>query len=103
MCAQPRIAVVTSICGGKDHLLDQQHLGSAKWIAFVEQAEASRTWELRRAYDQFKSSRRNARIVKLLIHQFVDADYSIWIDGNQLLHRPPEELIERFLADHDVA
>lgn len=97
------IAVVTSICGGKDHLLEDQAFGSAKWIAFVDRPMPSAAWEIRPAYDRFKSPRRNSRIVKMLIHQFVDAEYSIWIDGNQRLHRPPEELIERFLAQHDLA
>jgi hypothetical protein len=55
------------------------------------------------AYDRFKSPRRNARCHKILTHQFVDCDYSIWIDGCYRLLVPPEEMVERFLMDHDIA
>lgn len=103
MHGRPKIAVVTSICGDKDHLLENHVMGSAQWIAYVEGPATSRMWEVRPAYSHFKSPRRNARIVKLLIHQFADADFSIWIDGNQRLHKPPEELVERFLGDYDLA
>ena len=45
------------------------------------------------AYDRFKNPRLNAKIYKVLAHQFVNADYSIWIDGNVRLTVEPEKLV----------
>ena len=46
------------------------------------------------AYDRFRDPRLNAKIYKVLAHKFVDAEYSIWIDGNIRLTVPPKQLVE---------
>jgi hypothetical protein len=50
----------------------------------------------------FIDSRRNARMYKVLSHLFVEADYSIWIDGNIFLQVDPEEMIDN-LGSKDIA
>lgn len=97
------ITVITSICGAKDHLMDNQVKGGAKFVAYLDETQWSDTWEIIKAYDKFKDPRRNSRIHKLLIHKYVDTEYSIWIDGNIRLLKSPEEIIERYLKDHDFA
>jgi hypothetical protein len=97
------ITVVTSITGGKDDLLDDQCKGDAKWVAYLEKPYSSNTWEIKKACDRFRDDRRNSRIHKIAIHQYVDTEYSIWIDGNLKLLKPPEEIVERYLKDHDFA
>lgn len=95
--------VITSITGGKDDLIDNQVKGNAKFIAYLDKPWMSNTWEINKAHDRFTDPRRNSRIHKLLIHQYAGTEYSIWIDGNMRLLREPEELIERYLQDHDFA
>ena len=97
------ITVVTSITGGKDGLLDKQNKGKATFRSFVDETQYGKTWEIDKAYDKFKDNRRNSRIHKMLIHQYVDTEYSIWIDGNIVLLKSPEELIKTYLKDHDIA
>lgn len=97
------ITVITSITGGKDDLNDEQKTGKAKWVAYVDEPKKSKVWEVRTAYDKFKDARRNSRIHKMLSHQYCDTEYSIWIDGGISLLKPPEELIERYLKNHDIA
>lgn len=46
--------------------------------------------------------RRSARKYKTLSHKYVDADYSIWIDGNLELKLPSEQIIEE-LGEFDIA
>jgi len=96
------ITVVTAITGGKDKLRHDQTKGDAKWVAFTEQPFTSDTWEHRQVYDRFQSPRRNSRIHKMLIHQYVDTKYSIWLDANLKLLIPPEEVVERYLKDKDL-
>jgi len=45
-----------------------------------------------------------AKIYKILAHQFIESDYSIWMDGNVELLIPPEQLVEEWLEDkYDMA
>ena len=44
-------------------------------------------------YDRFKEPRLNAKIYKILPHLFFDTGWSIWVDGNVLLHKSPEEYV----------
>lgn len=97
------ISVITSLVGGKDHLSRGHVKGKAKWIAYVDELTYSDDWTIEKAYDKFKSARRNSRIPKLLIHKFVDTEYSIWLDANIKLLISPEEVIHRYLKDHDIA
>lgn len=90
--------VYTSITGGKDNLIEDQAEG--KYIAFAD--KESKTWEIKAPYDRFKSPRRNSRAPKILAHQFIDAEYSLWIDGNIRLLKPIDELIH-YLDNHDIA
>jgi len=101
--ASSDITVVSSITGEKDESVENQTRGSAKWVMFAASPWVSNTWSIKKAYDRFRDSRRNSRIHKILIHQYADTKYSIWIDGNISLLVPPEELIEKYLANHDLA
>lgn len=55
------------------------------------------------AYDMFKDPRRNSRMHKIMPHKYFKADYSIYMDGNMKLLKNPEELIERYMQDYDLA
>ena len=95
------ITVLTSITGGKDELQEDQSVGNAQWVAYT--AAPSKTWSIKPAPDLFKDERRNSRAPKILSHLYSDTEYSIWIDGNLSLLKPPEEIIERYLGEHDFA
>ena len=90
--------VYTSITGGKDNLIENQAEG--KFIAFTD--AKSKKWETKPPFNKFKDERRNSRVPKLLAHQFIDAEYSLWIDGNIRLLKPMEELLH-YLDNHDIA
>lgn len=95
------ITVFSSIIGAKDDLVEQEVKGN--FVMFSDIPRSSATWEIRKAYDRLKDNRRNSRAPKILAHQFIDSEYSIYIDGNMALTKPPEELIERYLKNHDIA
>jgi len=44
-----------------------------------------------------------AKIYKILSHKFIDADVSIWVDGNIKLLISPEELVKEWLGNADMA
>lgn len=80
-----KIIVYTAITGNKDANRDDIKV-------FSEQD-----------YKKFISPVMNAKIFKVLPHKFLDCDISIWIDGNIYLNISPEQLVEEFLADADMA
>jgi hypothetical protein len=99
---KPGITVYTSITDEKDTLLDNQLLGEAQYVAFTDLAYVQ-PWQIKKPYDRFVDPRRNSRIQKILAHQFIETEYSIYIDGNIRLLVPPEELIAEHLKDTDLA
>lgn len=99
-----RIEVITSITGGKDTIRDNQVKGNAKFICYTDNPDLkSDTWEIRPAYNKFKDPRRNSRMHKIMMHKYSDADITIWIDGNIELSISPEEIVEKYLKDYDLA
>lgn len=98
-----KIAVVTALVGNKDNLSDEQVMGKADFYCFTDRDIKSDVWTTKPACDLFKDNNRNAKIHKVLIHQYMDYDYSIWMDGNIYLLVPPEELIRRYLRKSNIA
>ena len=99
-----KIEVITSITGNKDILNDNQVKGNAKFICYTDNPDLkSDTWEIRPAFNKFKDPRRNSRIHKIMIHKYSNADITIWIDGNIELVISPEEIVEKYLGDYDLA
>lgn len=88
--------IVSAITGGVDYIKEQP---SGKYILFTDGEPKSKTWEVRKAYDRFKDPRMNAKIHKVLLHQFVKADYSLWIDGTLTLKVEPEVLFKKLKKD----
>jgi len=54
-------------------------------------------------YNEFKRPVMNAKIYKILAHQYIDEDISVWLDGNLFLKIPEEQLVKEFLGDADMA
>lgn len=51
----------------------------------------------------FKDERRNSRIAKILPHLYIESDFSIYHDANIRLLKTPEELVETYLKEYDIA
>lgn len=98
-----KISVVTSVTNRRDALRSEQNTSGAHFIAYVDEITDSPVWEQRPACRLFTSARRNSRIHKLLIHQYVDSGYSLWMDANISLRVPAEQLIDEWLGQHDIA
>lgn len=101
-----KITVITCITGGKDNLrenLDIKRQSKAEWVAFMDKPTLSPTWTVKRAHNNFTDARRNSRIQKILPHLYCNSEYSIYTDGNIRLLKTPEELVEKYLKDADLA
>lgn len=99
------ITVFTSITDGKDKLIEEQNTKSGRFVAFMDGDHKSKTWNIRSAYDRFKSPRRNSRAPKILSHEFIDTEYSLWLDGNIKLIGSAEDLVKEWLQNgkYDLA
>ena len=103
MSKPSNITVITSVTGGKDNPREQDVKSNADFLFFTDTPFESDTWEVRAACNLFKDPRRNSRIHKLLPQQYCTTEYSIWIDGGMKLLDTPENLIKKYLKDHDIA
>jgi len=97
-----RKAVITCITGGYDDLKEKHLPQKVKFIAFIDRNVKSDLWEIRKSPNT-GNPHMDSRIVKWLIHNYVDCDYSLWIDGNITLNVSMDELIDKYLTDTDIA
>jgi len=102
------ITVFTAITKTKDELREDFPETDDKYIAFLdketkEEELVSNLWEIRPACNIFKESRRNAKIHKVMPHLYLETDYSIWIDGNISINITPQEIVDKWLGDKDIA
>lgn len=97
------IAVITSVTGGRDILREDQNTETGNFVAYCDRNYGSRVWEERPACTLFKSERRNSRCPKILSHLYVDADYSVWIDGSVALRASAVTIVEDWVKDCDLA
>lgn len=85
------ITVYTCLVGNRDEPLLQQTPKGVELKVFRDD------------YDKFKDNRRNSRIQKILAHQYIDTEHSIYIDANIRLMVDPQTLIDKYLVDCDLA
>ena len=74
------------------------------YTAVVGNKETPRTdIECFRGLGKFINPVMEAKIYKVLPHKFIDADISVWLDGNIFLKVDPEVLVNDWLGNADVA
>ena len=100
-----KIAVVSSITGGKDKILKVNNFNSADYYMFTETKFITdcfhNNW-LYRPIPKFsqltKPDRRNAKIPKVLPFMLLPQyDFIIWHDGGHLIQVDPEVLVNKYL------
>lgn len=95
--------VYTAIFGGYDDL-HPVPTSEIPYVHFTDEPIDVSGWNTRVFKGQFRDNRRDARMRKLLAHQWLpDADISIWQDG--CVELVPEKIAElvSYLADNDFA
>lgn len=97
------IVVYTCHTNGRDLLRDDQNTEGAQFLAFVDQPVVSLVWHQLEVADYPESARRTARRHKVLAHEFIDAEYSLWQDANVSLLVPARQVCEEWLDDCDLA
>jgi hypothetical protein len=100
--------VYTAITPGYDALKSPPPLwrADADFVAFTDGARPAPGWEIRPVYRRFRDPCRNAKIHKLLPHEFFpQAEYSLWIDGSIVITSalPLGQWADAYLREHDLA
>jgi hypothetical protein len=79
---------------------------TARFVAFLEGPPTVNDWEVRPLHRRSFDPCRNAKIYKILAHDFFpQARFSLWIDGSiQIVSKlSPQALISAYLGQHDLA
>jgi TOD1/MUCI70, glycosyltransferase-like domain len=104
MVKKNTLLVYTCITGGKDDLKENQVTGGVPFYAFLDDEKASDVWRVCPAANLFRDPRRNARMHKILSHQFFpEVDYTVWIDGTITVTRDIRPLVAKLMAKCDMA
>lgn len=99
--------VYTAISGNKDLLkeIPQNLRHKMNCVAFLDKDITSISgWEVKPIRNDYKDPNRNAKYYKVLPHEVLpNFEYSLWIDGSvtPLVH--VDELIDKYLGEHDWA
>lgn len=98
-----RIAVYTAIFGAYDNLIPQPSYPDVDYICFTDQPFKSDTWDIRYSDPIPNDPTRSSRIHKILPHKYLaDYDISIFIDGNYIITKDVNQLIDRYLTDEKM-
>ena len=102
-----KIAVVTSSIG-TNRLLDPIPFEGVDYHAFVDDNAANNKWIthpiIEFSNDPTYTNRRNAKVYKILPFAFLpNYDYFFWVDSTHRLEINPNEVINKYLNDTDVA
>lgn len=101
-----KIVIYTAIFGNKDNLIDPLVVPqNCDFICFTDNNSlSSNVWKIKKVERLFKDPVREARRYKILVHKFLNEyEYSVWIDGNLLLRRDPQILINKYLQNCNLA
>jgi hypothetical protein len=103
------LACVTAICGGYDTIIETHHNeDGAKFVCFTDNPSLrSNLWVTLPACNEFDgrwdAAVRNAKRHKVMIHEYINCEYSLWIDGNVMLIQPMTHILASFMrADCDI-
>lgn len=105
-----KIAVLTSSIGINKDLTKPKFLNKADYHAFLVKDEGVdvKGWNVHKAIefssDPKYKNRRNAKIYKIIPHLVLPGyDYYFWMDATHSLEMDPEEVVEKYLSDSDIA
>ena len=100
--------VCTALIGGYERLTEQPIVSDSQvqFICFTDDPElTSQTWQVRRVEPRFAMDPvRSARDVKVRLDRYLpNAGETLWIDNSVLLLSRPEDLLDAWLAEVDLA
>jgi len=98
------VVVYTAVFGGYDAIIPTMFPHDGRHVCFTDVEVSFPTrWEVRQIKRRFDDPQLEARMYKLLAHQwFPRASYSVWHDGNMSLKIRPDQAVQ-YLGAHDVA
>ena len=102
-----KIAVLTSSIGSTK-LLEPKSFDGVDYHAFVDYEDDNTSW-IKHPIIPFSSdvrykNRRDAKVYKVLPFAFLpDYDYYFWIDSTHTLQANPQDVIDKYLTNSDIA
>lgn len=96
-----KIIVYTAIFGNYNALIEQPKFDNVDYVCFTDQPVESKSWKVVVVEPPFgNDNTRNNRYYKLLPYlHFPQYEFSIYIDGNFILKRNPQLLINKFITE----
>lgn len=79
--------IYTAIFGNYEELKEPTVISEGwRYVCFTDQPLKSKIWEVIPAGIMDVGAQRTARYYKICFHKFIDAEYSIWVDGSFIIN-----------------
>jgi len=103
--SEKKIAVYTAIFGGYEGLIPQPKIKGVEYHCFTDTPVKSRSWIVHEIRPPCPGDNtRSARKIKILSHEYLhDFEHSIWIDGNYCVTGDIVALVNKELAECNMA
>ena len=100
-----KFIIYTAIFGGKDNLREVEKFPGIDYVCFTDnKILKSSSWEIKVVDPRTNSNRMNAKIFKILPHNyFPNHQYSVWIDGSIGVRSNPRQFLLDSLKGYDIA
>lgn len=92
------VTVYTCVIGDYDTITNQP---PGEYVSFTFPPQETKPWVNHVPVLRFTNPTRDARMRKILSHQYISSEWSLWIDGCITLMIPPEELVKRY-SDNEI-
>lgn len=98
------IVVYTAIFGRKEVFIDPSWIDkNARYIMFTDRDDIKTSvYEIIKCKGQFEDSSKSAKLFKILPHNFIQSDYSLWHDGHLTITGDVLSFIQQKLSESNV-
>ena len=100
-----KIVVYTAIFGGCDDLLEPKFVpDNCDFVCFTDSDFKSDIWDVRKVVPYYEQPVRNSRHYKTKPHIYLsEYEISIWMDGNFVVEKDINDLVDKYLSDVNMA
>ena len=100
-----KIVVYTAIFGGCDDLEDPKFVpDNCDFVCFTDSDFESDIWDVRKVVPYYEQPVRNSRYYKTKPHIYLsEYEVSIWMDGNFVVEKDINDLVNQYLSDVNMA
>lgn len=98
----PKFTVYTVLLGAYDKLFSPRITEDVEYVCFTDQDVKCEGWTMKPFHPLNRSLRRSSRLPKIMAHEYLKTDYSLYVDANCKIIGDPRGLLQGMKSDIGV-